>query len=158
VLRFSRMREVVETLVSESKEDRGKDIESRACDGEPGASRRRDPFSELLRRSCSRGDMVAVGSSLRVEEDLQRSWKMDVVADLGEDAKDGVELPVHSEDVQVFGDTGFVSSVFEGCKRPVVLLSCELKARRRGLSGDAQADATRLWLDVVIGCTVPIVA
>ena len=107
MLRFSRTSEVVETLVVESKEDRGEDIELRACDEELGELRRREPFSESSRRSCSRGDIVAVGRVLRYG-DLQGS-RNEVVADRGECAGDGVELPVHNE-----GARG-------------------LKARRRGL-------------------------
>lgn len=107
MLRFSRTSEVVETLVVESKEERGEEMELRPGDEVLGEPRRREPFSDSSRRSCSLGDMVAVGKVLRYE-DLHGSRK-DVVADRGDPAGDGDELPVHNEG------------------------PCELKARRRGL-------------------------
>lgn len=139
MFRFSRTRDVVETLVVESKEHRREDVESRgskACE-----SRSKEPFSESSRRSCSRGDMVAVGNGLRLD-DFHGSRKKDVVADWGEDGRDGVEVPVHIDCVRVFGDTDRMSPVYGECVDAVALLSRELKARRRGLSGDTPADAS----------------
>lgn len=80
------MREVVETLVLDSKEDRGEDLELRVAEGEePCESRSREPFSGSSRRSfsssCCRGDIVVAGSGLRAVGDFQRSRKKDVVAD-----------------------------------------------------------------------------
>ena len=76
-MRFSRTREVVETLVVESREDRGEVIELRAAEWEEEA-RRREPCSSSLRRSCSLGDIVATGSCLRVDGDFHGFRKKDI--------------------------------------------------------------------------------
>lgn len=140
MLRFSRTRDVVETLVVESKEERCEDSELRAA--ATGESRSREPCSESSRRSCSRGDIVAVGSGLRVDEELQGSRKKDAVANWGDEGRGVFALPVHIDCVRVFDDTDLGSIAYEGCVKVVALLSRELKARRRGLSGDTPADAS----------------
>lgn len=153
--RFSRTSEVVETVVAESSEDRGEEVELRCPDELEGESWRRWSFSGS-RRSWSFGDMVAALDNCVSE--VQGSWEPRsevVVANRGDEEWELRIQPRHSGPVRVLEETVLqLSTLCVEDEQPKILRV--LSVRRRGLSGVDAPAFSRQELSTLIGCCTPI--